>query len=216
MALCRSIYRDYRRYIATDERWYETLFLCQGFWAGCLYRVARAVCQPLRTRWLRRPLGLFFAVLQLIMEIVAGISISPQCEIGDGLYIGHFGNIIFPAHGRLGRNCNVSQGVTLGLAGRGANRGAPAIGDRVYIGPNAIVVGKITVGHDAKICAGAVVTRPIPPCAVVMGNPARVISYQGSFDDITYDGMESDPDRMAAIMSDVQSRAGAAAEVLAS
>lgn len=73
---------------------------------------------------------------------------------------------------------------------------APTVGDRVYIGPNAIVVGKITVGDDAMICAGSVVTKSVPPRAVVLGNPARVVSYSGSFDYIAYDGMENDPERI--------------------
>jgi serine acetyltransferase len=102
-------------------------------------------------------------------------------------------------HGSIGRNCSVSQGVTIGLAGTGQSRGAPTLGDRVYLGPNAIVVGKISVGDDAVICAGRVVTRSVPPRAVVLGNPARVASYEGSFDYVVYDGMEADPARYAAL-----------------
>jgi serine O-acetyltransferase len=60
-------------------------------------------------------------------------------------------------------------------------------------------VGKITIGDDVMICPGSFVTRSVPPRAVVMGNPAKVVSYEGSFESIVYDGMEDDPARRAAL-----------------
>ena len=84
-----------------------------------------------------------------------------------------------------------------GRAREGA--GGPVIGNRVYVGPQAIVVGKITIGDDVLICPGAVVLRSVPSRAVVMGNPARVVSHEGSFDHIKYDGMETDPERIASL-----------------
>jgi serine acetyltransferase len=60
-----------------------------------------------------------------------------------------------------------------------------------------VIVGRIDVGEDAMICAGSVVTRPVPPRAVVVGNPARVISYEGSFEHVVYDGMHVDEERLA-------------------
>ncbi|QDU24187.1 serine O-acetyltransferase [Urbifossiella limnaea] len=199
MGLFGQIYRDYRRYRATGGSWVLTLFFTQGFWASTVYRVNRWAVQRLRFRPLRLLAQVFLSPLNKLTEIVTGICIPASADIGEGMYIGHFGGIFFPSRGRLGRNCSVSQGVTIGQAGTGDKRGAPTIGDRVYIGPHAIVVGKITVGDDAAVCAGAVVTRPVPPRAVVAGNPARVISYDGSFEFICYDGMEGDPARLAAL-----------------
>jgi serine acetyltransferase len=49
------------------------------------------------------------------------------------------------------------------------------------------------------ICAGTIVTRSIPPRAVVVGNPGRVVSYDGSFDHVAYDGMENDQERLASL-----------------
>lgn len=195
MSVFRQIYLDYRRYRATDDTLFGTL-LAQGFWASSLYRVFRSVQERVHIRILRKALLLIGNLLSKVSEAVTGICIPFGCEIGDGLYIGHFGNIFFPSRGKLGRNCSLSQGVTMGVAGRGEDRGAPTIGDRVYIGPSAIVVGKITIGDDVVICAGAVVTRSVPPRAVVHGNPARVISYEGSFEYVLYDGMETDPARL--------------------
>lgn len=189
----RHIYRDFRRYRVTADPALRTVFLTQGFWASCVYRVSRAAL--LRTR-LARP---FIAIAQKLVEIVTGISLPPQCEIGEGLYIGHYGSIIVSPPSRVGHNCSLAQNVTVGVAGSGENRGAPVIGNRVFIGAHSIIVGRITVGDDAVICAGSVVTRSVPARAMVMGNPARVVSYDGSFDYVFYDGMDADPARKASL-----------------
>jgi serine acetyltransferase len=97
----------------------------------------------------------------------------------------------------IGKNCNLSQGVTLGVSGRGDRRGAPTLGNRVYIAANAVVAGKITIGDDVVIGACTVVTSSVPPRTVVAGNPAQVRSHRGSFTHILYDGMETDAERQA-------------------
>jgi serine O-acetyltransferase len=109
-----------------------------------------------------------------------GIFIPFDTPIGVGLYIGHCGDIHFNAQARLGSNCNISQGVTLGQANRGNNKGYPIIGDGVYIGPGAKVVGAVRVGNNAAIGANCVVTKDVPENAVVVGVPGRVISYAGA------------------------------------
>jgi len=199
MGLFGQIYRDYRRYRATGGTWFATIFLTQGLWATAAYRVTYWARHRIPFALVRKPILIALAFVNKFVEIVTGICIPPSCEIGEGLYIGHFGTIILPSRGRLGKNCSVSQGMTIGLAGQGEKRGAPTIGDRVYIGPHAIVVGKITVGDDAVICAGAVVTRDVPPRGHALGNPARITSHDGSFEYVFYDGMESDPDRIASL-----------------
>jgi serine acetyltransferase len=147
-------------------------------------------------------------LVQLVVEILTGISLPPECEIGPGLYIGHFGPVILNSGVRLGRNCNLSQGVTLGVAGRGTKRGCPIIGDRVYIGVNAVLIGPIEVGNDVAIGAGAVLTKSVAACAVVAGNPACVISHKGSFDFVQYDRMDVDSARSEALtLSELRSTA---------
>jgi serine O-acetyltransferase len=69
----------------------------------------------------------------------------------------------------------------------------------VFIGAHSVIVGRITIGDDAVICAGSVVNRSVPARAVVMGNPARVVSYDGSFDYVLYDDMDVDPARRASL-----------------
>ena len=191
----RLIYADYRRYRVTGETRVGAI-LSQGLWASSVYRVTRWVHHAVPFRPVRLLFTVPLTLLNKLVEVATGIYLPAGCEVGEGLYIGHFGTIILPLYGRIGKNCNVSQGVTIGLAGQGGRPSAPTIGDRVYVGPHAVVVGPITVGDDVVICAGAVVVRSVPPRAVVLGNPARVVSYDGSFEYVQYDGMASDPDRV--------------------
>ena len=109
-----------------------------------------------------------------------GISIPYDTEIGAGLYIGHHGAIVVNHEAKIGRAVNINHDVTIGVAFGGKYPGAPVIGDRVYIGPGARVIGGITVGNDAAIGANCVVTRPVPENAVVAGVPGEVISTKGS------------------------------------
>ena len=189
----RHLYRDFRRYRVTADPPLRTLFLTQGYWASSIYRVSHAALGRTRFVW---PL---VALAQKVVEIITGISIPPGCELGEGIYTGHYGSIILAPECRIGHNCSLAQNVTIGVAGSGDNRGAPVIGNRVFIGAHSVIVGRITVGDDAVICAGSVVTRSVPARAVVMGNPARVVSYEGSFDYVYYDGMDVDQARRASL-----------------
>jgi len=109
-----------------------------------------------------------------------GISISPGTQIGSGFYIGHFGAIVVHPRSVIGKNCNISHGVTLGQANRGRNKGYPKLGDNVYIGPGAKIVGAVVIGNNVAIGANCVVTKNIPDDSVVVGIPGRVISQEGS------------------------------------
>jgi serine O-acetyltransferase len=80
----------------------------------------------------------------------------------------------------IGRNCNISPGVILGKGNRGKNRGYPTLGDNVYIGPGAKIVGGVKIGNNVAIGANCVVTKDIPDGSVVVGVPGRVISQKGS------------------------------------
>jgi serine O-acetyltransferase len=109
-----------------------------------------------------------------------GVSIPSSTKIGPGFYIGHFGGIVIHADVVIGKNCNISQGVTIGIAPRGKRQGVPVIGDNVYIGPGAKIFGKIRIGNNVAIGANCVVTKDIPDNAVVVGIPASIKSYNGS------------------------------------
>lgn len=109
-----------------------------------------------------------------------GIDIPFTTRIGSGFYIGHFSCIFVNEDCIIGKNCNISQGVTLGTTNRGSKAGNPVIGDNVYIGPGAKVIGAIRIGDHAAIGANCVVTHDVPDHAVVVGVPGRIVSHAGS------------------------------------
>ncbi len=105
------------------------------------------------------------------------VTLGRYVDIGPGLYIAH-GQVVIDGKVTIGRNCVLSPWVTIGLSGRRRNvydaRG-PVIGDRVFIGTGAKVLGPITVGDDARIGANTVVIDDVPSGATVVGSPARVV-----------------------------------------
>jgi serine O-acetyltransferase len=128
-------------------------------------------------RWL-----LYYPVARYMLKhyrYKLGISIPCTTQIGPGLFIGHFGGIVVNEGAVIGRNCNLSQGVTIGQSNRGARAGTPRIGDNVYIGPNATIIGNVRIGNCVAIGANAVVTKDVDDSAVVGGIPARVLNHAG-------------------------------------
>ncbi len=178
-ALYRADFARYRRHrVGTSAL--VVLLTEQGLWALLQYRMASGLARSQLPQPVKGALLTLSAVFQKAVEIVTGIAIPCRTTIGPGLYIGHFGNIIFHEDAVLGHTCNVSQGVTVGSSGRGARRGVPTIGDRVYLAANAVVVGPITVGSGAVVAANSLVTRDVPPGTTVMGVPAKVVKHQDS------------------------------------
>ncbi|QJW98066.1 serine O-acetyltransferase [Frigoriglobus tundricola] len=170
-----------------------------SMWAVFGYRLRRwvAVTLPRPLRWALAPVVM---PLQLGLDVLTMVQLPTAARIGPGLYLPHLGAIVVGSGCVVGRNCTIAHNVTIGHAGGRSRSGAgnPVIGDRVYIGPGAILIGPITVGDDALIGAGAVVVKSVPPGGVAVGNPARLIGRSGSFDLIEYPGMETDPARTAA------------------
>lgn len=200
--LSQMLYRDYRRYRAAGARnALSVIALTQGFWASAVFRVSHWMLQHSRRRPLRLIVKALCLAFQKMIEILAGICIPGTSNIGPGLYIGHFGNIFIDSDSSIGANCNIAQGVTIGKGGRGELHGVPVLGDRVHVGANAVLLGKINIGNDAVIGPGAIVMTDVPPCGVAMGNPARVIAQTGSFEFVNYDNMHSDPERLSALHS---------------
>ncbi len=109
-----------------------------------------------------------------------GLEISRSTQIGPGLYLGHAFNITVNPEAVIGANCNLHKGVTIGQENRGKRQGAPVIGDCVWIGVNATIVGGITVGDDVLIAPGAYVNCDVPSHSIVLGNPCRVIAREGA------------------------------------
>ena len=182
--------RDIGRYKAYRNRRALTQLLTQqGLWALLQYRIASAVYRSSLPKFVRRPLLIFASAWQKLIEIVTGTSLPYTASIGPGFYVGHFGNIIVNGAAVIGSNCNISQGVTIGVSGRGERRGVPTIGDRVYIGANAVVAGKIFVGDDAVIGANSLVNSDLPASSTAVGVPAVIVDRCGSADYLKLEGM---------------------------
>jgi serine O-acetyltransferase len=109
-----------------------------------------------------------------------GIGISYKTKIGAGFYISHYTGIFIHDNAVIGRNCNISQSVTIGKKNGGKHAGSPLLGDRVYLGPGCKIIGGIQVGNDVAIGANAVLTKDAADKSVMVGIPAQSIGFAGS------------------------------------
>ena len=169
------------RYLSADlGRWKWTSFkdifyniFEQGIWVTVLYRLSRALF-VLNIPILKIFLRLIGFIIFKFSETCLGVAIRPSTEIGPGLYIGHIGLIRFHPDVKAGKNLSVGPGTILGERGMG-KKGAPILGDNVYIGVGAKLLGGIKIGNNVKIGANAVVLEDVPDNSTVVGIPARVM-----------------------------------------
>lgn len=118
---------------------------------------------------------LLFTLPRKHLSRKCGLEISPSTQIGVGFYIGHPYSITVNAGAKLGRNVNIHKGCTIGQENRGHRKGVPTIGDRVYLGINSTVAGKVSIGNDVFIASNTFVNQDIPDHSIVIGNPCKVI-----------------------------------------
>ena len=129
------------------------------------------------TQYYRKKNRLLFYIFFLWLrrlKVKYGFDISYRTQIGKGFYIGHFGSIVIHGDAIIGDNCNISQGITIGVSNYGRKIGVPTIGNNVFLGPNAGVFGKITIGNNVTVGANAVITEDIADGKTVL--PAQTIN----------------------------------------
>ena len=102
------------------------------------------------------------------------VTISPETKIGLGFRLGHIGNVIIHSKTIVGNNVTISQGVTIGKIHKGKFAGTPTFGDRIYVGPNAVIVGQINIGNDVIIAGNSFVNFDVPDNSIVLGNPGVI------------------------------------------
>lgn len=102
----------------------------------------------------------------LIIEMPFGLELSFSTKIGAGLRLIHLNGIVINKHAVIGNNCTIFHQVTIGQVDK---TGYPTIGDNVYIGAGAKILGNITIGNNVKIGANSVITKNIPSNCTVVG-----------------------------------------------
>ncbi|MEM1245269.1 MAG: serine acetyltransferase [Acidobacteriota bacterium] len=159
--------------IREDWETYERDPFRQGLWVMLVYRFGRWR-YGIRPRALRFPFSILYKLLKVASQIVSGIDLPCEVEMGRRVRIEHFGGIVISGDTKLGDDVVLRNGVTIGLRHTG-QRGAPRIGDRVDIGAGAKILGAIEIGDDVAIGANAVVIKDVPPNSIAVGIPARII-----------------------------------------
>ena len=169
ISLLKLIYSDWRCY-----RW---PLISQGFWATTFHRF----CQ-----WGERipapGFRIIFRILHIFLtkvsEILFGIYIGVNAEIGPALTIEHFSGIIIHADVKIGARVRLRQGVTIGNKSASTSNAVPILHDGVDVGAGAKILGPIDIGENAIIGANAVVLCDVPAGQIAVGVPARIRTVQ--------------------------------------
>ncbi|SHF09290.1 serine O-acetyltransferase [Seinonella peptonophila] len=124
----------------------------------------------------------FYLIARVISQVsrfLTGIEIHPGAMIGRGCFIDHGMGVVIGETCEIGENVTIYQGVTLGGTGKEKGKRHPTVEDHVMIASGAKVLGSIRIGRSAKIGAGSVVLREVPPNSTVVGVPGRVVVQDG-------------------------------------
>jgi len=144
----------------------------QGFWAMVIYRFGRWR-YTIRQGWLRKPFSLLYKFAYKWVQILTGIELPCEAEVGPHFTIDHFGGIVISGYARFGAHCRIRNGVVVGLS-RVEDPCAPIIGDHVDIGAGAKILGPIRIGNHVIIGANAVVITDVPDNSIAVGVPAVI------------------------------------------
>jgi serine O-acetyltransferase len=98
--------------------------------------------------------------------------------MGSGIYLCSSAGVVIGETAVTGNDVSILHGVTLGGSGKELGDRHPKVGNGVILQDGATVLGNISVGHGAVVTAKAIVTKPVPPLAIVSGVPAKVKSYR--------------------------------------
>jgi serine O-acetyltransferase len=164
---------DVARYRAGGDRG-KALWMNPAVWAIGCYRLGNWLYVAKPFLLIRIPLKVVSYFANKWCEVFMEMCIDPQATIGPGLHIGHIGGVHINPGAVLGSNCSLAHRVTIGASAMG-RQGSPVLGDDIFIGTGAALIGKIKVGNGAKIAANTLVMSNIPAGATVMGVPGRII-----------------------------------------
>jgi serine O-acetyltransferase len=144
----------------------------QGFWALFVYRFGRWRYR-VKPALLRKFFSLIYKILYKFIQVVTGIELPCEVEIGKNFVIDHFGGIIISGYAKFGDDCRIRNGVVVGIRRTGDSL-APVVGNDVDIGAGAKLLGPITIGDHVIVGANAVVITDVPPNSIAVGVPAAI------------------------------------------
>ena len=147
--------------------WLEIALTYAGVHALSWHRVAHFLH--------KMKLKLLARMVSQLARFLTGIEIHPAAKIEGGVFIDHGAGVVIGETAEIHKGVVIYQGVTLGGTGKERGKRHPTLLEDVTVSAGAKVLGGFTVGRGAKIGAGAVVLREVPPYATVVGIPARVV-----------------------------------------
>lgn len=124
-------------------------------------------------------LKLLARIVSQISKFFTGIEIHPAANIYPGVFIDHGCGVVIGETAEVHSGTVIYQGVTLGGNGKEHGKRHPTIMENVTVSAGAKVLGGFVVGEGAKIGAGAVVLKEVPPHATVVGVPGRIVRIKG-------------------------------------
>jgi serine O-acetyltransferase len=146
------------------NRWLKTL-MHPGTLAVLVYRFS-SWARTVRVPVVRQALLLAASFVRYSSEVILGVEIAPSARIGPGLVV-HTASGVFIAATTIGRNCVVQHGVCI-------SHGVRSVGDDVYFGPGAKVIGRAAIGNNVRVVANSVVMTDVADNFTVVGVPARI------------------------------------------
>jgi serine O-acetyltransferase len=161
------------RQIKEDLKVYGGDWGCQGFWVMLVYRFGRWR-YGVRPILLRKIFSALYKLFYKLVQIMTGVELPCEVNVGSNFRIDHFGDIIISGYASFGDNCIIRNGVTVGLKNID-EKVAPVVGNNVNIGAGAKLLGSISVGDNVDVGANAVVITSIPDNCIAVGIPARII-----------------------------------------
>ncbi len=165
--------QDLARYRAFGES-PRRIALNPAVWCIFWYRMGRGIYGGRSWALLRMPLKAFHLAGSVLLEAGMQMRLNVSAQIGPGLLIAHCGGITLHPEVVIGSGCDLAHHVTLGTRGLGS-QGAPRLGNDVYVGTNAVIIGPVVIGDRARVGANSLVTRDVPAGATVMGVPAQIV-----------------------------------------
>jgi serine O-acetyltransferase len=145
----------------------EVILCYPGFHAIVMHRIAH---------WFyKRNLLLIARIISQINRFITGIEIHPGARIGKGFFIDHGMGVVIGETTEIGDNVTLYQGVTLGGTGKEKGKRHPTLGNNIVVGSGAKILGPLKIGDNAKIGAGAVVLKDVPPNSTVVGVPGKAV-----------------------------------------